>query len=59
MPYIKKYDMNAELELRTQSREAIKAATQLGYDPKVIQELKAAKTVDRISVIMCTARNNM
>jgi hypothetical protein len=59
MPYSPETKLTKEMELRVARREALTAARQLGYSEDTIDEIKRAKTPDRISVVMCTARNNM
>lgn len=45
-------------EMKYIRNQAIHAAKDLQYDPKCITELKAAKTSDEISKIMCRYRHN-
>lgn len=45
-------------EMKYIRNQAIHAAKDLRYDPKCITELKAAKTSDEISKIMCRYRHN-
>ena len=50
--------LTPEVELLVYRRDALKAARDFGYGDDVITEVKQAKTVGRISVIMSMARNN-
>lgn len=43
-------------ELRAYRKNALRAAKDLGYDESVSTDIKAAKTIDEISVIMSNAR---
>jgi hypothetical protein len=48
---------NEEISLDTYKKESAKAAKQLGYDSKVIDQIKNAESEAEIQKIMITARH--